>query len=247
MISHLHFSPVQQMSEKWVRFLGWEDPLERVAISFSKGIFPTQGSNLCLLHLLHWQADSLPTVPSGKPWVDPYFSISQESLLPSPISKTSSSVSSTGSSFPTSLKLYFFQVWASAFSELYSECPYSLLAPFITWNPVTSAPTTSWIARIYFQLSAEHLQLDVLQLSQITHVQNWSHYLRSPASHDKPLHGPSPILSLSVSDITGHSNIPMETLESPLTPLSPRSRSVGVNSDEPFNSLSLPSVPPLGS
>ena len=24
------------------------------------GIFPTQGSNLCLLHLLHWQADSLP-------------------------------------------------------------------------------------------------------------------------------------------------------------------------------------------
>ena len=29
MISHLHFSPVQQMSEKWVRFLGWEDPLEK--------------------------------------------------------------------------------------------------------------------------------------------------------------------------------------------------------------------------
>ena len=28
-ISHLHFSPVQQMSEKWVRFLGWEDPLEK--------------------------------------------------------------------------------------------------------------------------------------------------------------------------------------------------------------------------
>ena len=25
-----------------------------------EGIFPTQGSNLCLLHLLHWQADSLP-------------------------------------------------------------------------------------------------------------------------------------------------------------------------------------------
>ena len=25
-----------------------------------QGIFPTQGSNLCLLHLLHWQADSLP-------------------------------------------------------------------------------------------------------------------------------------------------------------------------------------------
>ena len=27
----------------------------------------TQGSNLCLLHLLHWQADSLPLAPPGKP------------------------------------------------------------------------------------------------------------------------------------------------------------------------------------
>ena len=31
--------------------------LEWVANSFSGRIFPTQGSNLCLLHLLHWQAD----------------------------------------------------------------------------------------------------------------------------------------------------------------------------------------------
>ena len=31
--------------------------LEWVAISFSRGIFLTQGSNLCLLH---WQVDSLP-------------------------------------------------------------------------------------------------------------------------------------------------------------------------------------------
>src|SRR5574337_1187951 len=33
-----------------------------------QGIFLTQGSNLCLLHLLHWQACSLPLVPPGKPW-----------------------------------------------------------------------------------------------------------------------------------------------------------------------------------
>ena len=32
-----------------------------------KGIFPTQGSNPCLSCLLHWQAGSLPLVPSGKP------------------------------------------------------------------------------------------------------------------------------------------------------------------------------------
>ena len=35
--------------------------LEWVAISFFGGIFPTEGSNLHLLSLLHWQVDSLPT------------------------------------------------------------------------------------------------------------------------------------------------------------------------------------------
>ena len=34
--------------------------LEWVAISSSRGVFPTQGLNLSLLHLLHWQVDSLP-------------------------------------------------------------------------------------------------------------------------------------------------------------------------------------------
>ena len=32
-----------------------------------QGIFLTQGSSLCLLCLLHWQAGSLPLVPPGKP------------------------------------------------------------------------------------------------------------------------------------------------------------------------------------
>ena len=32
-----------------------------------KGIFPTQGSNPCLLCLLNWQAGSLPLAPPGKP------------------------------------------------------------------------------------------------------------------------------------------------------------------------------------
>ena len=31
------------------------------------GDLPDQGSNLCLLHLLHWQLDSLPLAPPGKP------------------------------------------------------------------------------------------------------------------------------------------------------------------------------------
>ena len=33
-----------------------------------QGIFPTQGSNPCLLHLLRWQVDSLPLAPPGKPF-----------------------------------------------------------------------------------------------------------------------------------------------------------------------------------
>ena len=32
-----------------------------------QGIFPTEGSNLCLLCLLPWQAGSLPLAPPGKP------------------------------------------------------------------------------------------------------------------------------------------------------------------------------------
>ena len=32
-----------------------------------QGIFHTQGLNLCLLCLLHWQVGSFPLVPPGKP------------------------------------------------------------------------------------------------------------------------------------------------------------------------------------
>ena len=35
-----------------------------------QGIFRIQGSNTCLLHLLHWQADSLPLATPGKPPID---------------------------------------------------------------------------------------------------------------------------------------------------------------------------------
>ena len=34
-----------------------------------QGIFLTQESNPSLLHLLHWQADSLPLVPPGNPFI----------------------------------------------------------------------------------------------------------------------------------------------------------------------------------
>ena len=54
--------------------------LEWAAISSSRGIFPTQGSNPTLLCLLHWQADSLPSAPPGKPKI--FFSWDWKSLKP---------------------------------------------------------------------------------------------------------------------------------------------------------------------
>ena len=41
--------------------------LEQVVIFLLQQIFPTQGSNLQHLHLLHWQADSLPLSHKGSP------------------------------------------------------------------------------------------------------------------------------------------------------------------------------------
>ena len=41
--------------------------LEWVAIFFSRGIFLTQGLNPYLLHLLHWQVDSLLLSHLGRP------------------------------------------------------------------------------------------------------------------------------------------------------------------------------------
>ena len=48
----------------------WDSPGKNSGVvfhAFLQGIFPTQGSNPCLLCPLHWQAGSLPLVPPGKP------------------------------------------------------------------------------------------------------------------------------------------------------------------------------------
>ena len=50
--------------------LSWDTPDRNTAVgchALLQGIFPTQGSNLCLLYLLHWEASSLPLGPPGKP------------------------------------------------------------------------------------------------------------------------------------------------------------------------------------
>ena len=48
----------------------WDSPGKNIEMgchALIQGIFPTQGSNQHLLHLLHWQAGSLPPEPPVKP------------------------------------------------------------------------------------------------------------------------------------------------------------------------------------
>jgi len=48
----------------------WDSPGKNTGVGchfLLQGIFPTQGSNPHLLHLLHWQAGSLPLAPPGMP------------------------------------------------------------------------------------------------------------------------------------------------------------------------------------
>ena len=43
----------------------WNFPGKNTGLG-CQGIFPTQAPNLCLLHPLYWQVDSLPLAPHGK-------------------------------------------------------------------------------------------------------------------------------------------------------------------------------------
>ena len=48
----------------------WDSPGKNTGVgchALLQGIFPTQGSNPCLLSHLQWQAGSLPITPPGKP------------------------------------------------------------------------------------------------------------------------------------------------------------------------------------
>ena len=67
-------------------FCPWNSPSQNTGVDchfLLQGIFPTQGLNPCLQRLLHWQADSLPVAPPGKPNLlvpcnlEKYFQLSQ--------------------------------------------------------------------------------------------------------------------------------------------------------------------------
>ena len=65
----------------------WDSPDENNGVgshALLQGIFLTQGSNLCLLCLLHWQMDFLPLVPPGKfpdSWWDALFPLAIRGVL----------------------------------------------------------------------------------------------------------------------------------------------------------------------
>ena len=71
-----NFSCVQLLMNTWAvahqtPLCPWDSPGNNTGVgchAFLHGIFPTQRLNPYLLHLLHQQADSLPLVPSGKPY-----------------------------------------------------------------------------------------------------------------------------------------------------------------------------------
>ena len=64
--------------------LSWDFPGKNIGVdcrSLLQGIFLTQGSNPHLLCLLHWQVNSLPLEPSGKPLAILRFWISRSSRV----------------------------------------------------------------------------------------------------------------------------------------------------------------------
>ena len=76
------FSPVWLFATSWTvarsapLFMKFSRQEYWSGLQFSpRGDIPTQGLNLCFLHLLHWQADSLPLALPGKLWCQTWVQI----------------------------------------------------------------------------------------------------------------------------------------------------------------------------
>ena len=145
----------------------WDSPGKNTGVgcyALLQGIFLTQGLNPCLLHLLHWQAGSLPLATPGKPRK------SQTHVCLSPLFPMLLTASQTASHhlwgeprFPSmayrTLSACIQPVWpALVFFSLLGHCQLQLL--FITlidlWilkNPCIPGikPTWSW-CMIFFNI-----------------------------------------------------------------------------------------------
>ena len=105
--------------------------LEWVAIPFFRG-FPQPGINLHLLHLLHWQVDSLPLVPPGKAWTPSNSSVFRKGF---PSTKCPIPWTWTQSSSPLTLWLHtlFIALWGKFFSREVETKVKSYLAVSCLW------------------------------------------------------------------------------------------------------------------
>ena len=82
----------------------WDSPGKNTGVgchALLQGIYPTQGSNPCLLCLLHWQAGSLPLAPPGKPSYHHTTSSNSWSTIPTPSTVRSMDVGLTIPLFPS--------------------------------------------------------------------------------------------------------------------------------------------------
>ena len=109
-----------------------------------QGIFLTQGSDLHLLYFLHWQTDSLPLVPPGKP-VCLYFCGSE---VPPQLLKTQ-----VGSNWGTSLSHFFFLLLNLQFTFI---PPVSMPLPLKGTNGTTEMQMTKVDEGITEDISKSH-------------------------------------------------------------------------------------------
>ena len=84
----------------------WDSPGKNTGVgchALLQGIFPIQGSNLCLLCLLHCQVGSLPLAPPGKPhlFVNEVLLNHQLFLKVTLLDTKNKTVSKTGGSLPS--------------------------------------------------------------------------------------------------------------------------------------------------
>ena len=130
----------------------WDSPGKNTGVGcyfLLQGIFPIQRSSPCLCHLLHWQADSLPPVPPGKPLSDhsaPLTTIAPRILpkmqvrlpgLPAGLTPVNLPDSHHGS--PPCSNLVGIEKWTQSASSLYLPPPRA-----ITGRPLAKVRTWPW-------------------------------------------------------------------------------------------------------
>ena len=114
-----------------------------------QGIFPTQGLNPRLLHLLHWQTGSLPLAPSGKPKPKGYQE--KERYHTNSINK---SCVDTENKFPQFHRMCLFWMQTQAFKASAKSSHFSEISFWLTSLP--HLVQSNFLLKPFFQLLLYH-------------------------------------------------------------------------------------------